>query len=134
MLKLSVLGILLGACAFSSSSKQRAQSVEADKVELATVEKSLHVGMSLQEVKEISPKTANCRGSKKSFMTCTGSFRVQGDRYLPTLPVGDVGDTKVALDPLGVGALPYKASKSETITLHFNKNKLERWESTIVRH
>jgi len=89
--------------------------------------------MSLEEVKELSPQTGNCRGSAKSYMTCQGNFQLKGDSYLPIVPMGVVGKTALSLDPLGVSGSPHVSRRYETLTLHFKENKLERWDSDKSR-
>jgi hypothetical protein len=124
-----VSGCLLGACALS----EKPTSPQAHP-DLAQVESSLRVGMSLEEVKVLSPQTGNCRGSAKSYMTCLGSFRLKGEKYIPVMPVSNVGRTNISLDPLGVTGSPNVSRRYETLTLHFKANKLERWDSDKSRH
>jgi hypothetical protein len=128
-LKLFGLALLIGACALRETKPTSPQA----HPDVTHVEKALRVGMSFEEVKELSPQTGNCRGSTKSYMTCKGSFQLKGDSYLPIVPMGVVSKTALSLDPLGVSGSQHVSHRYETLTLHFKENKLERWDSDKSR-
>ena len=126
---LSLFTLFLASCALTPA---KPTSPEAHP-DVAEVEEGLRVGMSFEEVKELSPQTGNCRGSVKSYMTCQGNFQLKGDSYLPIVPMGVAGKTALSLDPLGVSGSQHVSRRYETLTLHFKENKLERWDSDKSR-
>jgi hypothetical protein len=99
----------LASCTTREQRKNQAES----RSTVNELEEKLRVGMSLEEVKAITSKLSDCRGSAKSYMTCEGSFMTRAGRYFPLK------------QQVGSGS----PDTYTTYTLEFEKNQLKRWKT-----